>query len=447
MIALALCLLAFSVAYFASRRSLVTGLGAVLTIGYFYGIVRANVTHALSHFVFDAAVLGLYAVHLFRPLGSAERARLRVLRPWLALMVAWPLLLFLLPIQTYPVQAVGLRGSVFLVPFLLLGARLTYEDVKHLAFWCAGLNIVAFGFAVAEFLYGVELFFPRSAVTEIIYRSRSIDTQAALRIPATFANAHGYAGVMVMTLPLLVGTWVERRDLTWQRVLLIAAILSACIGVFMAATRMHAILFFFLLLVTSLSRRVGLRSRAAWSIVIVIVAVVVAQNERLQRFRTLEDIDYVAERVQGSVNETFLELAAEFPLGNGLGGGGTSMPYFLQVQIRDPRVLENEYARIMLEQGIPGLAIWVAFLLWIVVRRGPRAGGGMPVTRRLAWYACVANFATGLIGTGLLASIPLTALLLLMTGWNSTALAVASGGIPVPPRDSAPRRLPQPAAT
>ncbi|MGH8637361.1 MAG: hypothetical protein ACREUZ_09535, partial [Burkholderiales bacterium] len=37
--------------------------------------------------------------------------------------------------------------------------------------------------------------------------------------------------------------------------------------------------------------------------------------------------------------------------------------------------------------------------------------------RRLAYVACVCGFATGLIGLGLFTSVPMTALLLLLTGW------------------------------
>jgi hypothetical protein len=39
------------------------------------------------------------------------------------------------------------------------------------------------------------------------------------------------------------------------------------------------------------------------------------------------------------------------------------------------------------------------------------------VGRRLAYVVCACVFATGLIGTGLLTSVPSTAILLLLTGW------------------------------
>ena len=74
-----------------------------------------------------------------------------------------------------------------------------------------------------------------------------------------------------------------------------------------------------------------------------------------------------------------------YPLGNGLGGGGTSVPYFLQDRIRNVVVMENEYARILLELGIPGLCMWGVFIGWIFTRAQRQedrhvllSGGGSP---------------------------------------------------------------------
>jgi hypothetical protein len=36
--------------------------------------------------------------------------------------------------------------------------------------------------------------------------------------------------------------------------------------------------------------------------------------------------------------------------------------------LRNPVAVENEYARIMLEQGLPGLALWLAFIFWTLTR-------------------------------------------------------------------------------
>ena len=81
----------------------------------------------------------------------------------------------------------------------------------------------------------------------------------------------------------------------------------------------------------------------------------VSGEERLQRFRPLQDPGFIAQRIVGSVNRSFIELVRRFPLGNGLGGGGTSVPSFLQDRIRNPVMMENEYRGILLELGLPGL--------------------------------------------------------------------------------------------
>jgi hypothetical protein len=136
----------------------------------------------------------------------------------------------------------------------------------------------------------------------------------------------------------------------------------------------------------------------------------------LQRFEQLSDTELITQRFASSVNTGFPELVSRYPLGNGLGGGGTSIPYFLQHLIKDPVRIENEYGRILLEQGIPGLCLWICFIAWVLTRKNAEANKWR-LGRQLGWFTCAAYFATGLIGTGLLTSIPQTCLLLLTAGW------------------------------
>jgi len=91
-----------------------------------------------------------------------------------------------------------------------------------------------------------------------------------------------------------------------------------------------------------------------WIALLAVVGTLVAVSPRMQRFVTLENTSYLKSRVSSSVNANLFTLALDYPLGNGLGGGGTSIPYFLLTQLHNPVVIENEYARIMLEQGLPG---------------------------------------------------------------------------------------------
>ena len=56
-----LTIVALSVTFWMARRSLVDGICSALTFGYAFGILRANFPETSSYFIFDAAVLGLYA--------------------------------------------------------------------------------------------------------------------------------------------------------------------------------------------------------------------------------------------------------------------------------------------------------------------------------------------------------------------------------------------------
>lgn len=417
MISLVLCAIAFLVTWHESRRSVVAGLSTLLAIGYAYGIVRANIPQAFSHFIFDAAVAGFYAVHLPRLWSPAQPYEVRRIRAWMLLLIGWPILLTLVPVQDYLIQIVGLRGNTFLVPFVLVGASLEASELRRLAKVFAVLNVVAFGVGVAEFILGIEPFFPRNAVTELIYRSRDIAGYSAHRIPSTFSSAHAYGGTIVATLPFILGVWGDAKGRPRERILLATAVIATSIGVFMTGARLPAILLFGLALLVTVHGRMSVRNRIGWLVAMTAVAFAVMTSERLQRFRTLEDTTAVAERVHGSVNRSFLELAAEYPLGNGLGGGGTSVPYFLQDRIRDPVNMENEYARIMLEQGIAGLCIWVAFIGWMLLSSLMRRPAELLMGHRLARAMLVLSFGAGMIGTGTLTSIPATVIVLMCCGW------------------------------
>ena len=432
MTSIALCGAAFLLCVQAGRRSLVAGLCSLLAIGYLYGLLRANLPDGISHVIFDAGVLGLYVAQLGRSQPLWQRARSHELRNWVIVLMAWPALLYMTLWQDPLIQLVGLRGAIFLLPFLLFGARLTGDDVYKLGLWLAVLNLAAGAFAIVQFFVGVEPFFPRNAVTDIIYRSKDLADYTAYRIPSSFSSAHAYAGTMVITTVPVAAAWVQRHYGRWQPRVLGAALLMGMIGVFMSATRLNAVMLFALVLTAIFAGRVPAAYRFRWLMLVALVAYTVGGDERLQRFRTLQDPEFLAERLAGSVNLSFLELVRTYPLGNGLGGGGTSVPYFLSDRIRDPVVMENEYARILLELGVPGLVMWTLFLAWVFTRRRIRRTDMFQFGRRLAFVACACSFATGLIGLGLFTSVPTTAVVLLLTGWVATSeVAFAPAAAPV----------------
>ena len=448
-----LCFASIAATYWAGRRSLVRGLMAMFTVGYLYGILRANFLDSASHFLFDAAVLGLYAAQLNAlkaPFHTLDGQRLR---HWFLLLTFWPVVLFFIPIQDTMVQLVGLRGCIFLLPFLLIGARLTRRDYYNLALWLAVLNVGALVLACVEYIVGIERFFPHNAVTLIIYASSDVGETFAYRIPSCFANAHSYGGTMVVTLPLLIGAWVQDNARVWLKNLLLAGIAAAMLGVFLSAARSHFLVMTVAAVVVTLSARFRPLYRVGWVVIILGISLIVAREQRLQRFTTLSDSEFISHRFHSSVNDTLFGAIAEYPFGNGLGGGGTSMPYFLADKVRYKMMVESELARIQLENGLVGVVAWLAFIAWIYTRRRPNPADPWYLGVRVARYTSMAILASGLIGIGLFTAVPASCMLLVLLGWVSTAhtgeanealLASASTAAPQPMWNVAARGLTRP---
>jgi hypothetical protein len=220
-----------------------------------------------------------------------------------------------------------------------------------------------------------------------------------------------------VTIPLLVGAWVQPDIERWEAYLFPSALGASLLGVFMAAARQHMITAAALVLVITFAGQLRRRQWLRWALAVGVVAYLVAGDARLQRFSTLRDTQMVTERLSGSINDDFFQLMGDYPMGNGLAGGGTSIPYFLQERARPAIGLENEYSRIMLEQGIPGLFIWGLFIVWVVCRLpgGPRTS--WQPARTLTWVTTCAAFVSAFIGTGMLTSVPQSMLFLLAAGW------------------------------
>ena len=430
MLALIVCLVAFAATYRAGRRSLGQGLIALFVVGYFYGIVRANLLTVFSHFIFDAGLIGLYLSQEWISSDPKEAKRLETVRLWTAVLIAWPLLVVLMPFQPLLVSIVGLRGNVFFIPVLILGSRLKEKDLLQLSAGLAVLNLVALGFAWIEYFTSVTQFYPLSPVTLIIYSSGDV-AGGYFRIPAIFTSAAAYGGNMVGSLPFLLGLW-DRSKTQGVRILAVCGVAAAMVGVLMSATRSNFIIGSAMLLVTILTSRMKTSRRMIFVMLIALAGVLAMSNERFQRFKSLADTEMVSDRIAGSVNRTFWEILMEYPMGNGLGGGGTSIPYFLQGQVRNPIGMENVYSQILCEQGVIGLLLWIGFIVWFLSRvRIAFANGPWVTSRRMAWSLNTFLLGTAWVGLGLFTSIPGTVMLLLGMGWTTNpALAEVpqSGG-------------------
>jgi O-antigen ligase/polysaccharide polymerase Wzy-like membrane protein len=421
MIALALCILALGVTYWAGKRSLGQGLVALFTFGYAYGIVRANLLTTYAHFTFDSALLGLFLSQKWTLFQPSQTKRLGALQLWTVILIGWPILMILMPFQPLLVSLVGLRGSVFFLPMLLLGTKLREKDLLQVSVGFAALNLIAIGFGGAEYFLGLSRFYPLSPVTFIVYASNDI-AGGFYRIPAIFTNAHAYGGSMVASVPYLIGGW-ERAATPKTRLLAVLGIAAAFLGVLLSATRLNFLTGVVLLAFTLAAGRMKAGRWIAFAVVIIVIGYIGLTNERLQRFKSLSETDFVTERIHGSVNRSFFEILADHPMGNGLGGGGTSVPYFLEGQVRNPIATENEYIRILCEQGVIGLILWLSFVIWYLTGAGTAyAKGPWTVSRRSVWGLSSFILCTIWIGNGFLTAIPGTALALLGIGWTAVPM-------------------------
>jgi hypothetical protein len=393
-----------------------------MSIGYAYGIVRGNIQQGPSHFIYDAGAVGLYLAILTRSISPLGRFKLRPLMPWFLCLIGWPIMIFLVPTQDWIVQLVGLRGNIFFLAFLLVGAIMGRQEYQGLARTLAVLNAIAIAFALAEVIFGVEHFYAATDPVNItIFRSNDVvfGGTGHYRIPATFTSSAAYATTMVASLPLLIGSLAQESRQSRWRYPIVCAIGFAALGVFLSGSRSAVALLVILSISGFWQRGAGNMQRGLLSALILVVAVVVVGSPRMQRFLTLEDSDFVARRIHGSLNQNFIKLAIEYPMGNGLGGGGTSLPYFLQDRLTNPVVLENEYGRILAEQGIPGLLLWLGFIVWLATRTTGRRSNPWHKGKWLARVFCLLSFATAPLGLGLLDGIPTTQMLLMLAGWSA----------------------------
>jgi hypothetical protein len=419
MTGISLCLAALVLAFVLGSRSLVGGLGVVLTAGYLYGIARANFLDTFTYFLFDCAVAGFYAgVLIGRPRSGTSASAWQAVDGWVKVLIGWACLMALLPVQHPLIQLVGLRGNAFLVPFVVIGARLGGRAADRLALWLAALNLMSLAFAVAEFHLGVSAFYPLNTVTEVIFRSTAVEGTSALRIPACFANSHAYGSSMVATVPWLVGALARPGFRGWRHALVVGGLAAALVGNFLAATRVNIGLLAIIVVVATFSGQLRLSVWVAWILLLGGVLYLVGNEERLQRFLTLRDTDMVGDRL--GVSLTMMEMVMVYPLGNGMGAGGTSIPYFLQSLLHDAVVLESEYCRIVLEQGLPGLGLWFLFMAWFALRPIP-PGSPWGLGRRLLWVSTLGTFLIGYIGMGLMTSIPSSVLFFLGAGFVGSA--------------------------
>ena len=235
------------------------------------------------------------------------------------------------------------------------------------------------------------------------------------RIPSTFVSSHAYGGMMVSLLPLLVLNLERGRR--WMPVAFLA-LLGATLGVFVSACpipgdwnggrRARARDVRVGEPADPGYRRGGRRSAASHRPGSIAVAAL------------RDTVGHRVRRGKGSKQRQcwiLRGMRSNIPLGLGLGSAvGTSIPYFLEGIARPQYGMENEFARIALEEGVLGVVLWCSFVAWVLLI-DPGSTGSLAVRSKLGvWACCVVAWSQAAVGTGLLASVPGTMILFVYMG-------------------------------
>jgi hypothetical protein len=408
-------IVAFAGSLAATFPSLGWGFVAVFAVGYFNGVIRARYLGVYTTFMFDASVLGLYLGFLVKHWRRGPAVGSGALF-FVGFLIAWPSLLTMIPVNHYLVQLVALRATIWFLPLVLIAARLTVADLAVMARGLVVLNLVALAAGLYLYLYGVEALYPRNAITGTIYGSMDV-AGGHRRIPSTFLNSHGYGGTMLLSLPLLLdrvaaaGVRPRDRGLAW------AGVVAAGSGMLLCGARTPLVLFAMMLAIAWVLTRFSLGVGMTGAVITGGLLVLAGTSERLQRASSVIDADYVARRVEGSANTSFFALLRDYPIGAGMGSAsGNSIPYFLSEVAPQQIPLENEYARILVDQGWVGLAAWLAFVAWLFSRPPPVWGAPWWLGVAFMYALCLATWLTAFMGTGLLAGVPTAVLLLTEMG-------------------------------
>jgi hypothetical protein len=413
---IAFFLVAFAVVLRATFRSLGWGFLAVVAVGYFNGVIRANYLGVFTTFMFDAAVLGLYVGYFLGKSRWAEGVGSGPAGRFVLFLIVWPSLLCILPINHFLVQCVALRATVWFLPVLLIATRLTTADLAVFARGMAVLNLVALAGGIYVFENGVAALYPNNAITLIIYGSKDVGGDKYHRVPSTFLSAHAYGGTMLGTLPFLLGRLVGLKVRVADRCLAVAGVVAAAVGILMCGARTPLAMLVLTLAIAWLLSRLSLTMGLIGVVLVAGGLWFASTSERFQRASSLEDTEMVGNRIAGSANASFLDLLGRYPLGAGM-GSAASIPYFLADVAPEPIGLENEYCRILVDQGWVGLGGWLAFLVWLFVRPPPsRPADSWRIGVVLMYSLALASWVCAFLGTGMLSSIPGTVILLTQMG-------------------------------
>ncbi len=274
----------------------------------------------------------------------------------------------------------GLRMWTIWLPtfFLAYDALDSRQKIERMLLFLVFLMIPVSIYGILQYFLGLEHLFELAGGFSVYEHESYVGTTGTeTRPPSTFVSTHSFASALTMVLLMLIGAVIYFKR---SRVLQLALLVSMPVmGVALLVTAVRnavgsAVLGVFTLLVVE--RRVGLLL-----IILIVGGIAVYQvdamtgGEATNRISSIvEDPEYTVRRVVGPWRSAVRHVA-DYPLGggiaSGMGLGRVARRAGLSAGRFDPehRVLqpENEYARALVELGIPGFLLFL-WLLFTVMR-------------------------------------------------------------------------------
>ena len=138
-----------------------------------------------------------------------------------------------------------------------------------------------------------------NAITQTIYNSNDVAGYKYHRVPSSFLNAHIYGGTMLATMPFLLDRLAGVTVRLLDRCLALAGVVAAAGGLLMCGARTPLVLSGFALVIALVLSRFSLKLGLVVALIVGVGVVVARSDERLQRITTLEDSEFVSQRIAG----------------------------------------------------------------------------------------------------------------------------------------------------
>ncbi|NLO06307.1 MAG: hypothetical protein GX131_10820 [candidate division WS1 bacterium] len=280
----------------------------------------------------------------------------------------------------------GLRVWILWLPlfFVVYDYCRSRQQIERLILFIVVLLIPISIYGIYQYKFGLGHLHGLSSGFDVYTYSRyaTEDYQLETRPPATMISAHGFASTLVMVILIGIGgVPYFRNRRTWQGVLILGLPLFGTALLLTAVRNAYGSLVMALLFLMGLIRRPDL---AILTAIVGLIAVTqvgsLTGGNAMNRLNSIvTSPEYTQRRIMRPWQNA-IRWAGQHPLGGGVAGGAIGRGRMLWgvVSIRDygPEHLmpwaENDYARSMIELGIPGFLLFV-WMLYSVGRTALRA--------------------------------------------------------------------------